>query len=1209
VLSFLDTPSSSSSSSSSSSGDVDRALKAVAELERLHDSIYGELHQLYWQYKYVQIRKTCDQEREREREREGALHHAAMPFLIPNGAPFLLSLTSQSMFSSVPESFDSIDTLMKHKVVRLEKLYKSIQDKVGWLVPLHSRLQRLRNYYLGYPESHASALSRSALGHLLGYDTIGLESALIGGGGSSYKKEGGSARAFDPVSCWKDVEEKRTEVYDLSLRAQEMDSIMYGTGNDVHVQIQISRAMRKLLMEWSELLERLKGHILEEEEIQLAPEEYPQTAKDHEETVQRRKDFQGEWTTIVQEFTMQQHVSDSDLRKLKDEIHHLQLTDRQAQKTMDKEKHKQEKESKTTATTQEKTLASASETSMSLLTDALTDHKRYSKSPVPTAATTDALADASKHARQTNLVVTQHKQLDVDSRMRASWIRSLERRHNLLRKFGIVMQWTLHKKSAHTARMCGGSTEAVRRLSQAVGSCWLKGLEQAYMEWKALGIERELIADCESEDKKVVDILQKKKNKKKKNNNNNNNNNSNSNSNPKGNGAEHGAKNLDDNRTPVEPGVVCAAEKATAEVLPSASDEDGNQQGSVVLVQMNQPGPEKESIEDPKHSTSTVGVPRKKKRQSCTGGFKSENGHIDQPPRLSGSSSNSSSSSSRKRELTKEDEEDVRAFLSNGNSGGSGGHVFAGSLAVLHPKKESASSSSDAQNAMAPAPPPLQNQQDGGDASGGKRASPKVATATSSSPVMMQSIPHLLGSSSPRQNGHSPRHNGHKNVNLVVLQEIRQEDSGSLGAAERQQMVDISTAAAGTGFVFGDFVIGNEADDTGSENIYSLQNGERKDVNEVHRVATSTSRGLTNLDGDNSCFVNVVIQALWHLASFQTAFRNSLALSSNNARTGKQNLSSTNRSNPVKNFAISAALKSLFFEMETSGKESISSKELRGALFSNLKGKNGGHFRAGMMNDATETHETILEQLHHELLEDDPEPRQAIETNANTGKTCNDSLVNRVFGIHVKERFICPLCHAASDSRYIMTRVQYVHTTQIYSEKTKGPHLSFDEILGKLCEGDQQSCAVRGCRLQRKVHAKKFLVQLPSVFTIGLVWKSIQPTDEELDCMLRTLDLEIDLSRIFEVEQQDSPVDARQGTFSSVRLRLRGMFCFFGHHYMAIFFDEQCGQWLSLNDAEVLPIGDNWHHVVDSCQKNRFYPSLLFYEAQNYIPSRRLVRL
>ena len=59
------------------------------------------------------------------------------------------------------------------------------------------------------------------------------------------------------------------------------------------------------------------------------------------------------------------------------------------------------------------------------------------------------------------------------------------------------------------------------------------------------------------------------------------------------------------------------------------------------------------------------------------------------------------------------------------------------------------------------------------------------------------------------------------------------------------------------------------------------------------------------------------------------------------------------------------------------------------------------------------------------------------------------------------------------------------------------------------------------------------------------------------------------------------------------------MFCFFGHHYMAMFFDEECSQWLSLNDADVSSVGANWSDVVEVCREKRFYPSLLFYESRN----------
>jgi hypothetical protein len=1215
VLAFLDP-----------SDDVERALKAVAELERQHDCICGEMHQLYWQYKYAQIKKTCDQ------ERDGAQKNSSMPFFIQNGTPFMLSLSSQSMFSAVPESFSSVDILMKNKLTKLEKLHQGIQEKIGWLSPLHSRLQRLRNYYLGPPPVSTTSLSSNAFGQLVGYDAFNFGSSLGAGSGS---KKDGAGTDFDPASCWKEVEDKRTEVYDLSLRAQEMDSIMYGTGNEVHVHIQISRAMRKLLMDWSELLETLKGRVLAENLEKLAPEVYPQTCKELKDTEQRRKDFEEEWTTIVQEFTMQQHVSDSDLRKLKDEIHHLQLMDRQAQKTIDKGKQKQEKENKMAG----EKAASTSEVSLSSLTDALAARKGQNKSPASTVA-----QDAAAHARQTNLILTQHKQLDVDSRMRSSWVRSLERRHNLLRKFFVYMQWILQQKSSQTARMCGGSLEASARLSQAVGCCWLEGLKQAYMEWKALGAERELIADCEFEDKKSVEASKKKKKKKS-------NNNTNSSNNIKGVGGSlpcETKKSNDDTRG-------TTGDKMA--IAPSALDANGNaaaasaKHGGInngkgqFTVKLNVPHTNSSISPESKNSGSANGssasVQRNaKKRQSCTGGFNSESAHVEQPV-LSrdkqglvkirdGLSVEGDARFAKKRELAKEDELSMYNFM---NGSANGGRALSESFEACHIGEVTPSANSNLNGERAVGPG-VQNHScirpstKYSTAINGKQKTPAAASSVpnmhlgNSSGQRDEKISSKEGKMSPKnvvrtspKNGEktssrngvhpnakrSPKNHRHtqraENKPAQGRKSKSKEDVAASPSPKQEDATD-EASSGGAGFVFGEFIIDDETKrNSQTQNSGELNNGAAREAN------TGSSKGLMNLDGDNSCFVNVVIQALWHLASFQTEFRKSLSSSwatipNDGAKSSASSPAvSENRVGGSKHntsFAISTALRSLFLEIGESGKESVSSNELRAALFSQLKGNDGSDFRAGMMNDATETHETILEQLHQELREEESfcsEGRGAYPGH-------NNSLVNRVFGIHVAERFVCPLCHEAADSRYVMTRVQYVHTTQIYSERVEDPCLSFDEVLRKVCgEGDQQSCTAKGCRLQRKIHAKKFLMQLPSVFTIGLVWKSIQPSDHELEDMLKTINMEIDLSRIFEIEQTEN-VDTTD-THTASSLRLRGMFCFFGHHYMAMFFDEECSQWLSLNDADVSSVGANWSDVVEVCREKRFYPSLLFYESRN----------
>ena len=60
--------------------------------------------------------------------------------------------------------------------------------------------------------------------------------------------------------------------------------------------------------------------------------------------------------------------------------------------------------------------------------------------------------------------------------------------------------------------------------------------------------------------------------------------------------------------------------------------------------------------------------------------------------------------------------------------------------------------------------------------------------------------------------------------------------------------------------------------------------------------------------------------------------------------------------------------------------------------------------------------------------------------------------------------------------------------------------------------------------------------------------------------------------------------------------RLRGMFCYYGQHYIACFFNSDLGQWLTFDDAKVREVGPHWRDALAKIRKGRFQPSLLFYE-------------
>jgi len=56
------------------------------------------------------------------------------------------------------------------------------------------------------------------------------------------------------------------------------------------------------------------------------------------------------------------------------------------------------------------------------------------------------------------------------------------------------------------------------------------------------------------------------------------------------------------------------------------------------------------------------------------------------------------------------------------------------------------------------------------------------------------------------------------------------------------------------------------------------------------------------------------------------------------------------------------------------------------------------------------------------------------------------------------------------------------------------------------------------------------------------------------------------------------------------------MICYYGAHYMSIFWSDEHRAWLIFNDKRVSLIG-KWRDVVEKCVNGRLQPTVLFYES------------
>ena len=147
---------------------------------------------------------------------------------------------------------------------------------------------------------------------------------------------------------------------------------------------------------------------------------------------------------------------------------------------------------------------------------------------------------------------------------------------------------------------------------------------------------------------------------------------------------------------------------------------------------------------------------------------------------------------------------------------------------------------------------------------------------------------------------------------------------------------------------------------------------------------TSLNRGLKNNYGEHNCFLNVTIQALWHLGPFRAHLTSFI-----------QEHASRKHSR-VPTGGILEALCHLFVQYEFTEQTVLPATELRDSLAAL-----SDHFKLGEIADANEALDVILQRIHTELCDTCPQEHKCLS--------------HEVFGGCIMEQSVCLKCHATSE--------------------------------------------------------------------------------------------------------------------------------------------------------------------------------------------------
>ncbi|XP_069486786.1 inactive ubiquitin carboxyl-terminal hydrolase 53 [Ambystoma mexicanum] len=325
-------------------------------------------------------------------------------------------------------------------------------------------------------------------------------------------------------------------------------------------------------------------------------------------------------------------------------------------------------------------------------------------------------------------------------------------------------------------------------------------------------------------------------------------------------------------------------------------------------------------------------------------------------------------------------------------------------------------------------------------------------------------------------------------------------------------------------------------------------------------LSLAPTKGLLNEPGQNSCFLNSAVQVLWQLDIFRRSLR---------GLTGHICLGDA---------CIFCALKSIFAQFQHSREKALPSDIMRNALAESFKDEH--RFQLGLMDDAAECFENILERIHFHIVPN-------CEEDMCTSKSC---ITHQKFAMTLYEQCVCRSCGASSDPLPFTEFVRYISTTALCNEVDRilERHERLKpEMFAELLQAANTADDFRKCpsNCGQKIKIRRVLMNCPEIVTIGLVWDSEH--SDLTDDVMKNLATQLYLPGLFYSVTDEQAKNSE--------LCLVGMICYTSHHYCAFAYHNRSSKWVFFDDATVKEVGTKWKDVVSKCIRCHYQPLLLLY--------------